>query len=111
MDQIVPAALRQQFGWDFRHDAVARLIIDEFALMLPRDRELIRQLAVARVQQGEAHVIPFGQYRGRLLEEILIDDPAYLEWLAEQDWFRTNFEGLHAAIINFDTELEAEDAA
>ena len=96
-------------GWDFRHDAMARLIVDEFSfsLKLPRDGELIRQLAFIRVQQGAAHVIPFGKYRGHLLEEIFDDDPAYLEWLAEQEWFRTKFEVLHAAIINFDDGLES----
>src|SRR2546423_13353639 len=86
---VAPApTLQGRLGWDFRHDAVLRLILDEFGLVLPRDRELIRQLAFIRVQQGAAHVMPFGKYKGRLLEEILIDDPSYLDWLAAQDWFR-----------------------
>jgi uncharacterized protein (DUF3820 family) len=109
--EIVPEALQQRLGWDFRHDAIARLIMDEFALTLPRDRELIRQLAFIRVQQGDAHVMPFGKHRGQLLEEILVDDPSYLDWLAAQDWFRTEFSALHEAIINFDAELETEEAA
>jgi uncharacterized protein (DUF3820 family) len=109
--EIVPEALQGRIGWDFRHDAIARLVMDEFALTLPRDRELIRQLAFIRVQQGDAHVMPFGKYKGRLLEEILVDDPSYLDWLAAQEWFRTEFEGLHSAIINFDVELEPEEAA
>src|SRR5262249_17274071 len=107
-DEIVPEALRQQLGWDARHDGMARLIIDEFALTLPRERELIRQLAFIRVQQGEAHVMPFGKYKGRLLEEILIDDPSYVDWLAAQDWFRTEFPALHEVIVNFDAEEEEE---
>jgi uncharacterized protein (DUF3820 family) len=109
--EIVPEALQQRLGWDFRHDATARLIMDEFALTLPRDRELVRALAFIRVQQRDAHVMPFGKYKGRLLEEILVDDPSYLDWLAAQDWFRTEFEGLHAVIISFDAELETEEAA
>jgi uncharacterized protein (DUF3820 family) len=108
--EIVPEALQPRLGWDFRHDAMARLIMDEFALTLPWDRELIRQLAFICVQQGDAHVMPFGKYKGRLLEELLVDDPAYVEWLADQEWFRTQFEGLYAAIINFD-ELETSEAA
>jgi uncharacterized protein (DUF3820 family) len=108
---IVPEALQRRLGWDFRHDAMVRLIVDEFTLTLPRDRELIRQLASIRVQQGEAHVLPFGKYKGRLIEEVLIDDPSYLEWLAEQEWFRAEFEGLHAAIINLDAEPGVESAA
>jgi len=107
-DEVVPAALRELLGWDFCHDAMARLIMDEFALTLPRDRELIRQLAFIRVQQGEAHVMPFGKYKGRLLEEILIDDPSYVDWLAAQDWFRTEFPALHEVIVNFDAEEEEE---
>jgi uncharacterized protein (DUF3820 family) len=101
--EIVPEA-RYRLGWDYRHDAMARLVMDEFALTLPRDRELVRQLAFIRVQQGEAHIVPFGKYKGRLLEEILVDDPAYVDWLAEQDWFRSEFPVLQQVIINFDAE-------
>jgi hypothetical protein len=52
-DEIVPAALREYLRWDHRHDAMAKKISAEFSLQLPRDRELIRQLAFTRVQQGE----------------------------------------------------------
>jgi uncharacterized protein (DUF3820 family) len=55
--------------------------------------------------------MPFGKYKGRLLEEIFVDDPSYLDWLAAQDWFHTEFEGLYAAIINFDAEPGIENAA
>jgi len=102
--EIMPEALRERLHWDFRHDAVARLVMDEFALLLPRDRELIRQLAFIRVQQGDAHVMPFGKHKGRLLEEIVIDDPSYLDWLVAQDWFRTEFPALHEVITNFDAD-------
>ena len=53
-DEIVPAALREFLRWDSRHDAMAATIIREFDLKLPRDRELIRQLAFVRVAQGAA---------------------------------------------------------
>jgi uncharacterized protein (DUF3820 family) len=52
------------------------------------------------------HVVPFGKYKGRLIEELLIDDPAYLQWLAGQDWFRTKFTVLHQTIINRGSEPE-----
>jgi uncharacterized protein (DUF3820 family) len=107
--EIVPEAVRQWIGWDYRHDAMARLVIDEFVLVLPRDCELIRQLAFIRVAQGDAHVMPFGKHKGRLLQEILVDDPPYLEWLAEQEWFRTEFAALHAVIVKFDAEMEAAE--
>jgi uncharacterized protein (DUF3820 family) len=48
----------------------------------------------------QANVVPFGKYKGRGIEELLIDDPAYLQWLASQDWFRTKFVALHQIIIN-----------
>ena len=48
----------------------------------------------------EAKIVPFGKYKGRLIDELLIDDPNYLQWLAGQDWFRTKFVTLHQVIIN-----------
>jgi uncharacterized protein (DUF3820 family) len=101
------ASLRERLHWDSRHDGMARLIVDEFKLDPSRDGELIRQLAFIRVQQGAAHVIPFGKYKGSLLEEILVDDPSYVDWLAGQDWFRTEFPALHQVIIGFDAEEAA----
>jgi uncharacterized protein (DUF3820 family) len=108
-DEIVPEALRYRLGWDYRHDAMARLVMDEFALTLPRDRELVRQLAFIRVQQGEAHVMPFGKHKNRLLEEIVVDDPSYLDWLVAQDWFHTKFPALHEVVTNFDADEDGDD--
>jgi uncharacterized protein (DUF3820 family) len=51
-------------------------------------------------------IIPFGKYKGRLLDEVLADDPAYLQWLAGQDWFRAKFNILHQVIINRGAEPE-----
>jgi hypothetical protein len=50
-DAIVPEALQRRVGWKAQHQALAEKIIDQFNLKLPRDRELIRQLAFVRVQQ------------------------------------------------------------
>jgi uncharacterized protein (DUF3820 family) len=55
---------------------------------------------------GAANIVPFGKYKGRAIEELLIDDPAYLQWLAGQDWFRTRFTVLHQVIINRGAEPE-----
>jgi hypothetical protein len=41
-----------RLGWDARHDHMAKEIMTEFNLILPRDRELIRQLAFVRVRLG-----------------------------------------------------------
>src|SRR6516225_2238916 len=51
-------------------------------------------------------IIPFGKYKGRLVDEVLVDDPNYLQWLAGQDWFRAKFNILHQVIINRGAEPE-----
>lgn len=48
----------------------------------------------------EPNVVPFGKYKGRLVEELMLDDPAYLQWLGSQDWFRSKFVNLYQLIIN-----------
>jgi len=48
----VPEALHKKVGWDMRHHFMAEKIVDRFGLVLPRDRELVRQLAVIYVLQG-----------------------------------------------------------
>jgi hypothetical protein len=52
IEDIVPEALHQMVGLDWRHHFMAEKIVDRFALMLPRDRELVRQLAVIYVLRG-----------------------------------------------------------
>ena len=42
-------------------------------------------------------IIPFGEYKGRLVDEVLLDDPSYLQWLAGQDWFRAKFTVLRSS--------------
>jgi uncharacterized protein (DUF3820 family) len=54
----------------------------------------------------QGNVVPFGKYKGRLVEELLVDDPNYLEWLAGQDWFRAKYVTLHQVIINRGGEPE-----
>jgi hypothetical protein len=49
INDIVPEALHRKVGWDIRHHFMAEKVIDRFGLVLPRDRELIRQLAVVYV--------------------------------------------------------------
>jgi hypothetical protein len=70
---IVPEALHRQVGWDIRHHFMAEKTVDRFALALPRDRELIRQLAVVYVLEGrtkppdavEAGLGPTPPFNGR----------------------------------------------
>lgn len=49
---IASAAVRRAVGWTARHDDMAALIMKQYSLKLPRDRELIRQLTLVRIQQG-----------------------------------------------------------
>ena len=49
--EVVPDALRARLRWDSRHDDAAAQVMREFNLVLPRDRELIRQLAFDRVRR------------------------------------------------------------
>jgi hypothetical protein len=49
---IVPEHLHRYVGWNKRHHYVAEQILDWFRLQFPRDRELIRQLAVIHVAEG-----------------------------------------------------------
>jgi uncharacterized protein (DUF3820 family) len=55
---------------------------------------------------SEPKIIPFGKYKGRLVDEVLVDDPNYLQWLAGQEWFRAKFNILHQVIINRGAEPE-----
>ena len=52
VDDIVPGALHKKVGWDMRHHFMAEKLLDVYGLQLPRDRELVRQLAVIFMLQG-----------------------------------------------------------
>jgi hypothetical protein len=45
-------------------------------------------------------IIPFGKHTGRLVEEVIADDPQYLQWLTTRDWFRTGYPTLYQIVIN-----------
>ena len=51
-DAIVPERLHKKVGWDIRHHFMAEKIVDRFGLVLPRDRELVRLLAVVYLLGG-----------------------------------------------------------
>jgi Zn-finger domain-containing protein len=58
---IVPEGLHRKVGWDMRHHFMAEKIMDRFELQLPRDRELVRQLAVIYVLGGLKNPPPEGR--------------------------------------------------
>lgn len=43
--------------------------------------------------------MPFGKYRGLSLKTLDRDNPSYLGWLLEQDWFEVKFDYLYKAIM------------
>src|SRR5262249_44302516 len=45
LDAFVPEHLRERLRWTAEHDAMARAIMREFGLQMPRDRELAHALA------------------------------------------------------------------
>jgi hypothetical protein len=51
-DDVVPKPLRSYLRWTDDHQMVAHKIMRDYGLKLPKDRELIRQLAYLRVQHG-----------------------------------------------------------
>lgn len=48
----------------------------------------------------QSTVVPFGKHKGRTVDEIAATDPAYLEWLAGQNWLAERFAAIHAAITS-----------
>lgn len=44
-------------------------------------------------------IVPFGKYKGQPVE-VLAQDEQYLEWLKDQDWFKSRYQNIYAIIIN-----------
>lgn len=44
-------------------------------------------------------IVPFGKYKGQPVEVLAQDEP-YLEWLKNQDWFKSQYQNIYAIIIN-----------
>jgi uncharacterized protein (DUF3820 family) len=44
-------------------------------------------------------IVPFGKYKGQPVE-VLAQDETYLEWLKDQDWFKSQYQNIYAIIIN-----------
>jgi hypothetical protein len=49
-------------------------------------------------------VIPFGKHKGKLIEEVQVSDPQYLQWLIGQAWVRDKHVALYQTIINYGVE-------
>lgn len=87
---IANPALRHRLGWDERHDDMAAKIRKEFDLQLPRDRELIRTLALTRIQQGQ-----------RVKKK---DADLGMSWSPEKGWTFETFDDAQ----RFDKETESK---
>ena len=47
----------------------------------------------------KTEIVPFGKYKGQPLE-VLAQDHEYMDWLMEQDWFRSRYQNIYAIVIN-----------
>lgn len=45
------------------------------------------------------NLIPFGKYKGQPVE-VLSNDPEYVEWLRQQDWFKSKYQQINNVVIN-----------
>ncbi len=48
---------------------------------------------------NSALVIPFGKHKGMTVAELIERDPAYAQWISNQNWVAERFAELHAAIL------------
>ncbi len=53
-------------------------------------------------------VMGFGKHRDRTLRNILVDDPSYLNWLNDQQWFTERSTNLSRAVAEMCRKYEAE---
>jgi len=53
--------------------------------------------------------ITFGKYSGKSVDEVATSDPAYLQWLVAQDWFRSRDPKLYERILNGGTVEDSPD--
>jgi len=47
----------------------------------------------------DVHLIPFGKYKGKTLEEVR-SDVQYFDWLQNQGWFKERYGNLYQVVIN-----------
>jgi hypothetical protein len=48
----------------------------------------------------DTNVVPFGKYKGQTIGDIAQRDPAYLQWLTQQNWFIEKFQHLVVNVTN-----------
>lgn len=83
------------------------------AIGLPAVRDVSLSQAAASLESF--HIMPFGRYRGRPIEQVGLDRP-YLRWLLNQQWFLTeadpelvaSLERLQVSVCVDETGQEAE---
>jgi uncharacterized protein (DUF3820 family) len=58
-----------------------------------------------------AHIVPFGKYKGQAIE-VALADRKYVDWVCAQEWFRMQFRELYAVMsgINPDTPTPEHNA-
>jgi hypothetical protein len=48
-----------------------------------------------------SNVVPFGKHKGQTIADIATSDPAYLNWLMQQNWFVEQYQHLVINVTNF----------
>jgi len=43
----------------------------------------------------EKLIMPFGEYAGEYLEDVVTEKTDYIKWLMNQDWFKYKFKNLY----------------
>jgi len=57
----------------------------------------------------KTEVIPFGKYKNQPLE-VLSQDPQYMEWLTQQDWFKSRYQNIYTLVVNnFGTPQDTQE--
>jgi hypothetical protein len=48
-----------------------------------------------------SNVIPFGKYKNMTFEQVQQENPAYLQWLFNQPWLKTDWNDLYTSLSSF----------
>ncbi len=81
-----------------QHPDLPREVAELDAFCNPRDPNWIDSEGKFVWCEGEA-ALNFGQYKGRLLRQVVDDDPEYIQWVASAD-FSTEVKGIAAGSMN-----------
>jgi exodeoxyribonuclease X len=53
----------------------------------------------------EVKIFSFGKYRGKLVEDIAVQDRDYIKWLMRQEWIPSDYPDLYQTLLNKTSEI------